>query len=121
MDVTIAGQTVTISQSGTGGTTALVMTSQTWTHYLYNDVWYGNSNGVVTCTATGPIGSTMWSYPNYAVNCDSWYQNQRQSGDPATTTWTTTWTNVDPTIAFYVLLRIPNGVTQTDTYVYPHP
>jgi len=110
------------------GSQSLAITSQTWTP-IYVNGQIDHYSAVVTGTATGPIGSSLGAgvaIPTSSgprIVADSWNNSGflpiRQSGDPATTTWTAT----DYVFAVGDVLTISllNGGTGSFTYVYAHP
>ncbi len=125
--ITIVGPPFTVSQAGTGGSSSLAITSQTWTP-VYVNGHIDHYSALVTGTASGPIGSSLGaSVTNInsqspSIVTDSWHNGLlpiRESGDPATTNWTVTDYYVVPGDTLTISLL--DGVTHLPTYVYAHP
>jgi hypothetical protein len=106
----------------------LAITSQTWTPAFVNGQIHHYS-AVVTGTASGPIGSSLGAGVTIPTSsgprivADSWNNSGflpiRESGDPATTTWTVTDFVFAPSDVMTISLL--NGDTASFTYVYAHP
>jgi N-acetylneuraminic acid mutarotase len=103
---------------------SIAITSQTWTKVYFNGVWYGKYDGVVTGTATGAVGSHVFTYGNIITSnafiCASWSGDVRQSGEPSTTTWTVNHFEYNP-LDYTIWVNVRSWPAQIDYYVYPHP